>query len=64
MKALPKLFCMTAVTAASVLVLSGCSSVADEASDLFDLDANEFSEEPFDLDANEFSEEQCQSDEW
>ena len=55
---------MTAVTAASVLVLSGCSSLADEASDLFDVDANEFSEEPFDLDANEFSEEQCQSDEW
>ena len=76
MKALPKLFCMTAVTAASALVLSGCSSLADEASDLFDLDANEFSEEPFDLDANEFSEEpfdldanefseeQCQGDEW
>lgn len=52
MEKLPKLFCLTAATAASVLVLSGCSSLADEASDLFDLDANEFSEE------------QCQSDEW
>ena len=52
MKALPKLFCITAVTAASVLVLSGCSSSADEAFDLFDPETNESSEE------------QCQSDEW
>lgn len=52
MDALPKLPCMRAVIAASALVLSGCASLADEASDLFDREGNEFSDG------------QCQSDAW